>query len=273
MPGRGTAIHPTAVVQSTAQLGAGVEVGAYAVIGAGVVIGAGTVVGPHGVIHDGVVIGRKNELAAHVVIGGRPQDRAYGGEPTHVRIGDANIISEFASVDRATGEGHETRVGNGTYIMSSVKISHNCRIGDGAIIVSGTQLGGWVDVGEHAYVGGITGVHQFVHIGRLAIVAGCSGVRQDVPPYVMAGGFTARALGLNTVGMRRHGVSPADRLALRRAFRIFYQSHLAMEPAIAALEVEAVRSVPVRHMLDFLRAARERKRGIIRWRAETTPSD
>jgi UDP-N-acetylglucosamine acyltransferase len=119
----------------------------------------------------------------------------------------------------------------------------------------------------------LTGVHQFVHIGRLAIVAGVSGVRQDVPPYVMAAGFMARAVGLNTVGLRRHGVSPADRQALRRAFRIVFQLRLPIEEVLAALEVEAASSLPVRHMLDFITAARARKRGIIRWRAATAPSD
>lgn len=270
---RGTVIHPTAVVHSMAHIEDGVEVGAYAVVGAGAMIGTGTVVGPHSVLHDGVVLGRNNELAAHVVIGGRPQDLAYRGEPTRVVIGDGNIFSEFASVDRATGEGHETRIGNGAYIMSCTKVSHNCRVGDGAIIVSGAQIGGWVDVGDHAYLGGMSGVHQFVHVGRLAIVAGLSGVVRDVPPYLMVGGFRAGAIGLNAVGLQRHGIPPADRLALRRAFRIFFQSHLSMDAALEALEVEAAKSAPVKHMLDFIRAARERKRGIIRWRAETASSD
>ena len=270
---RGTVIHPTAVVHSMAHIEDGVEVGAYAVVGAGAMIGTGTIVGPHSVLHDGVVLGRNNELAAHVVIGGRPQDLAYRGEPTRVVIGDGNIFSEFASVDRATGEGHETRIGNGAYIMSCTKVSHNCRVGDGAIIVSGAQIGGWVDVGDHAYLGGMSGVHQFVHVGRLAIVAGLSGVVRDVPPYLMVGGFRAGAIGLNAVGLQRHGIPPADRLALRRAFRIFFQSHLSMDAALEALEVEAAKSAPVKHMLDFIRAARERKRGIIRWRAETASSD
>lgn len=269
----GTRIHPTAVVHPTAQLDDGVDVGAYAVIGARVVVGSGTVIGPHSVLHHDVVLGQQNELAAHVVIGGRPQDLAYRGEQTTVVVGDRNIFSEFSSVDRATGEGNATRIGNGVFIMSCTRVSHNCRIGDGAILVSGTQLGGWVDIGDHAYLGGLSGVHQFVHIGRLAIIAGHSGVRQDVPPYLMVGGFMARAIGLNVVGLKRHQVPPEDRLALRRAFRIFYQSHLPMEAALSALELEAAKSAPVRDMLEFINAARGRKRGIIRWRAETPPLD
>ncbi len=262
---RGPRIHPTAVVHPHARLDEGVEVGPYAVIGADVTVGAGTVIGPHVVIHDGVTIGRNNVFAAHVVIGGRPQDRAWRGERTRVVIGDDNVFSEFASVDRATGEGHETRIGNGTYVMSGVKISHNCAVGDGVVIVSGTQLGGWVCVDRDAYIGGMSGVHQFVHVGRLAMVAGMTAVRQDVPPYVMVAGLRTRAVGLNVVGLQRHGIPPADRMALRRAFRVFFQSGLSMDDALAALEPEAAASPPVRHFVEFIRAARARKRGIVRW--------
>ncbi len=266
---RGAIVHPTAIVHPSAELGEGVEVGAYAVIGAHSVIGTGTIVGAHNVIHDHITMGCHNQLAAHVVIGGRPQDKAYRGERTHVVIGDDNIFSEFVSVDRATGEGSETRIGDGTYIMSSSKISHNCTIGNGAIIVSGCQLGGWVQVDEHAYLGGMSGAHQFVHIGRLVMVAGHSGVRQDVPPYVMVAGFQARAVGLNQVGLQRHGVSPADRLALRRVFRIFFQSGLSLEAAIQAIEAAAGGGAPAQHFLAFIRAAKDRNRGVVRWQRAT----
>jgi UDP-N-acetylglucosamine acyltransferase len=267
----GPVVHPTAVVHRSAHLGDGVEIGPYAVIEADTVIGEGTVIGPHSVIHQGVTLGRRNRLAAHVVLGGRPQDRAYRDEPTRVVIGDDNLFSEFASVDRATGEGNETWIGNGTYIMSSTRISHNCRVGDGALIVSGVALGGWAEIGEHAYIGGLSGVHQFVRIGRMVMVAGLSGVRQDVPPYVMVAGFMARAVGLNRVGLARHGIPSADRLALRRAFRIFFRSGLPMDAAIAAIEPEAALSAPVQEFLAFIRAARARHRGIVRWGHESQP--
>lgn len=267
--GPGPTVHSTAVVHPRALLGDGVELGPYVVVGANAVIGEGTVVGPHTVIHDDVVLGRDNQLAAHVVIGGRPQDRAYQGERTRVVIGDGNLFSEFASVDRATGEGQETRIGNGTYIMSCAKISHNCFVGDESVVVSGVQLGGWVRLDDHVYIGGIAGVHQFVRVGRLAIVAGQSGVVQDVPPYLMVAGFRARAVGLNRVGLQRHGVPPTDQLALRRAFRLFFRSGLAMDAAIRAVEQEAAGSEVVRDFLEFIRASRERNRGIVGWRSQT----
>ncbi|MGH2349881.1 MAG: acyl-ACP--UDP-N-acetylglucosamine O-acyltransferase, partial [bacterium] len=237
----------------------------YAIVEANVVIGAGTVVGAHSVIYDDVSLGRENQLASHVVLGGRPQDRAYRGEPTRVTIGDQNLFSDFASVDRATGEGHETKIGNGTYIMSFVKISHNCRLGDGVTVVSGSQIAGWVQIDEQAFLGGICGIHQYVHVGRMVMVGGMSGVAQDVPPYVLVAGPRARARALNNVGLERNGVPPADRQALRRAFRTFYQSGLRLGAAIEALRPEVEHSVYVRHFLEFVVSARERRRGIVRW--------
>jgi UDP-N-acetylglucosamine acyltransferase len=263
------AVHPTAVVHPSAILGLGVHVGPYAVIEAETVIGEGTVIGPHSVVHRDLTMGRRNEVAAHVVLGCRPQDRAYKGERTRVVIGDDNIFSAFASVDRATGEGNETRVGNGVYVMSTVKISHNCVIGDGAVVVSGCQLGGWVTLGDHAFIGGLAGVHQFVHIGRMVMVAGLAGVRQDVPPYIMVAGAHARAVGLNTVGLRRNGIEAADRRALREAFRVFFQSGLSLDNALGGLDAIVATSAAVEHFRDFIRAARERNRGIVRWQPQT----
>lgn len=258
-------MHPTAIVHPTARLDDGVEVGAYAVIGANTVIGTGTMIGPHSVIHDNVELGRDNVLAAHVVCGSRPQDRTYRGEPTSVIIGDDNRFSEFCSIERATGEGNETRIGDRNFIMSSVRVSHNCVLGSDTTIVSGTQLGGWVHVGDHAYLGGLSGVHQFVRIGRMAMLAGLSGARQDVPPFVMAAGLMARAVGLNRVGLQRQGVPPADRLVLQRVFRQFFRERRTMEEALRAIEAEAATTPVAQEFLAFIRSARERTRGIVRW--------
>jgi len=262
-------IHPTAIVHGSARLEHGVEIGPYAVVGANAVIGTGTVVGAHSVIHDDVTLGRNNQIEPHVVIGGRPQDRSYSGQRTRTVIGDANIFSAFASVDRASGEGLETRMGSGIYLMSFAKVSHNCVVGDGVTIVSGAQIGGWAHIGPQAYLGGLSGIHQFVHIGRLVMVAGETGVIQDIPPFVLVAGLRARARGLNKVGLRRHGVPMADRLALRRAFRIHFQSNLSLEASLAALDEEAGKSAHVLEFQQFLYTARDRKRGVVRWQEET----
>jgi UDP-N-acetylglucosamine acyltransferase len=101
------------------------------------------------------------------------------------------------------------------------------------------------------------------------MIAGHSGVRQDVPPYTMVAGFQSRAVGVNQVGLQRHGISPADRQALRRAFHLFFRARLSMDAALEAIEREDGDSVPVQHFLAFVRASRERNRGIVRWQNET----
>lgn len=258
-------VHPTAVVAPGAWLEPGVVVGPYAVVARDVVIGRGTRIGPHVIIEDGVRIGRDNELSAGVIVGCQPQDRRFTGEVSYTLIGDRNLIREYASISRATGDGEATTIGNDNFIMSYARIDHNVRIGDRVVVVGGAMLAGHVVLEDGAYVGGMAALHQFVRVGRLAMVAAQAMLRQDVPPFMLAAGQPGRCRGLNLVGLRRHGVSAADRITLRRAFRILYQSGLGMGAAVQALEAELGHHPLVRELIAFLRAARERERGVIRW--------
>lgn len=257
-------IHPTAIVGAGARLGAGVEVGPYAVIAEGVVIGDGTVIGPHVVIDRDVVLGRENRLSAGVVVGGPPQHRHYGGERTQVAIGDRNVFGEYASVSRAYGEGEATIIGNDNFIMSYVRVDHNCRIGHNVVIVSGVGLGGFVSIDDQAYIGGQSGLHQFVRIGRLGMVGAMSLVRQDVPPFVLAAGYPARAFSLNTVGLVRAVVPAIHRSALKHAFAILFRSRLSVSRALARLEAEGRTDPLVEELITFIRGGSQ-KRGIVRW--------
>ena len=258
------AIHPTAVIGADVRMGAGVEVGPYAVIEDNVTIGDGTVVGPHAVIHRDAVLGRDNHLGAGVVVGGDPQHRHYAGERTNVHIGDRNLFGEYASVSRAYGAGATTVVGNDNFIMSFVRIAHNCRIGNQVVLVSGLGLAGHVSIDDQAYVGGQAGLHQFVRIGRLAMVGGMSLVRQDIPPFVLAAGAPARAHSLNTVGLVRAAVPPAQRTILKRVFVILYRSGLSVRRALARLEAEYGTEPMVKELIAFIRGG-DHKRGIVRW--------
>ncbi len=259
-------IHPTAIVHSTAQLGKGVEVGPYTVIAGDVLIGEGTMIGPHVVIEHDVVIGRENRLGAGVVVGGPPQHRRYAGERTLVRIGDRNVLSEYATISRAYGEGEATVIGNDNFIMSYVRIDHNCHIGNGVVLVSGVGLAGHVSIDDQAYLGGQAGAHQFVRIGRLGMVGAMSLVRQDVPPFVLVAGYPARAHALNTVGLVRAEVPPSHRAALKRAFTILYRARLAVPTALKRLEAELGDDPYVKEMIAFISESHER--GIVRWTRE-----
>lgn len=260
-------IHPTAIIHPTARLGSAVEVRPYAVVGEDVVIGDGTVVGPHAVIEPHVMIGRENQLGAGVVVGAPPQHRGYAGERTFVRIGDRNVLGEYATVSRAYGEGESTQIGNDNFLMSYVRVDHNCRIGNGVVLVSGVGLAGFVSIDDQAYVGGNTGVHQFVRIGQLGMVGAVSVVRQDVPPFVLVAGVPARAHALNTVGLSRVGVPPVHRAALKRAFALLYRSGLSVPTALARIEAALGDDPYVAQMIEFVRGG-SHERGIVRWARE-----
>jgi UDP-N-acetylglucosamine acyltransferase len=262
-------VHPTALVDRSAELEAGVAVGPFAVIGARVRIGEGTHLGPHVVVEPDVTVGRENVLGAGVVLGCRPQHRGYRGERSSVRVGDRNIFGEYATVSRGYGEDTVTEIGDDGYIMSYVRVDHNCRIGSRVTITSGAGLGGFVAVDDQAYVGGNSGIHQFVRVGRLGMVGAVSIVRQDVPPYVLVAGVPARAHALNVVGLGRAGVAAAHRRALRQAFTVLFRSGLTVSGALKRLEGDLAADPFVAEVIAFIKSGRG-ERGIVRWAGETS---
>jgi UDP-N-acetylglucosamine acyltransferase len=177
----------------------------------------------------------------------------FKGEKTFVYIGDNTIIREFVTINRATGEGEETRIGSNCLLMGTVHIAHNCVIGNNVVISNHAGLAGHVTVEDRAIISGLSGVHQFVKIGRNAMVGGASKVVQDVPPFVIADGRPARVCGLNSVGIARAGLSEDVRRNLKRAYRILFRSGLKLSEAITTMEQELDSSEPVDHLLRFLR--------------------
>jgi UDP-N-acetylglucosamine acyltransferase len=261
-------IHPTAVVDRTAELGPGVTVGPMAVVGPDVRVGEGTTLGPHAVVEPGVIIGRHNVVSAGVVLGSRPQHRRFNNERSALVVGDRNVFGEYATASRGFGEGTRTEIGSDCYLMSYVHIGHDCRVGNGVTITSGAGLAGYVTVDDGAYVGGMGGVHQFVRVGRLAMVGGVSMVRQDVPPYVLAAGVPARAHALNVVGLRRAEVPEIHRRALRRAFTLLYMRGLTVPAAVEVIAADLGEDPYVAHLLAFLKGGTH-NRGIVRWTRES----
>ncbi len=232
-----TRIHPTAVVDSGAEIGEGVEIGPYVVVEAGVRIGAGAR------IHPGAVIG------------GPPQDFHYRGEPTFVEIGPETIIREHVTVNRATTPGGTTRIGARCMLMACSHVGHDCEVGDDVVLANGTLLGGHVQVGDRTRFGGVATVQQFTRIGRIAMIGGAAGLSTDVPPFFMAKSITQnRVVGLNTIGLRRAGISSAARLALRAAFRKLYRAGLTFPEAFAALDADP--TPEVQELVRFCRAAK-----------------
>lgn len=255
-------IHPTAIVDPAARIGAQVTIGAYSLIGADVEIGDHTEVGPHVVIKGHTRIGRENRIYQFCSLGEVPQDKKYAGEDTRLEIGDRNTIREFCTFNLGTAQDvGVTRIGNDNWIMAYVHIAHDCQVGHHTTFANNAQLAGHVHIDDWAILGGYTGVHQFCRIGAHVMTAVGTVVLQDIPPYLMAAGNTAQPYGINTEGLKRRGFSSEAITALKRAYRTLYKSGLMLEEARAKLIEEAQIQPDVRLLVEFLDVS---KRGIIR---------
>ncbi len=258
-----TLIHPTAVIDADAQLHETVQVGPYAVIGAGVQIDAETTVGAHAVIEGPTEIGVGNRIFPGAIIGTEPQDLKYQGAVSWVKIGDRNLIREYVTINRATGDSEVTRLGNDNLLMGCVHIAHNCELEDGVIIANNVALAGHVRIESKAVIGGVLGVHQFVHIGRMAMLGGMSRIDRDVPPYMLVEGNPGRVRSLNLVGLKRTGLTATDMGLLKKAFRILYRSGLSLEAALKQLQLLPDSSY-LQHLSGFLKdSTAAGRRGLI----------
>ncbi|TAL83480.1 MAG: acyl-ACP--UDP-N-acetylglucosamine O-acyltransferase [Rhodanobacter sp.] len=247
-------IHPTALVDPSAVIGADVSIGAYSVIGADVEIGDGTVIGPHVVIEGPTRIGRNNRITQFASLGGAPQDKKFADERTELIIGDRNLIREFVTINRGTGDGGGiTRIGNDNWVLAYVHVAHDCQIGNHVVFSNYAALAGHVEIGDWTILSGYSGVHQFCKVGAHAFIGmGCL-VGHDVPPFVlMANEQQGRPRGINSEGLKRRGFDSARIAAIKRAYRTLYMAGLSLPEARQQLTTQAEASEDVRAMLDFL---------------------
>ncbi len=247
-------IHPTALVDPSVQLGDAVSIGAYTVIGADVQIGEGTVIGPHVVIEGPTRIGRDNRITQFASLGGDPQDKKFAGERTELVIGDRNLIREYVTINRGTGEGGGvTRLGNDNWVLAYVHIAHDCQIDDHVVFSNYSALAGHVHIGDWTILSGYSGVHQFCKVGMHAFIGmGCL-VGTDVPPFVMmANEQHGRPRGINSEGLKRRGFAAQRIAAIKRAYRTLYMAGLSLPEAREQLLDQARESEDVQAMLDFL---------------------
>lgn len=247
-------IHPTAIVDRRAEIDSSAEVGPYVVIDGPVHVGPRTRLMSHVVLAGDSRLGADNFVHPGAVLGDAPQDLAYRGAPTGLRIGDRNVFREHAEVHRGTRPETWTEIGDGNYFMTRAHIAHNCRIGTRVIVASGALIAGHVHVDDDAFISGNCVVHQHVRIGRLAIMRGLSRTSRDVPPFCLLDD-THVVRGLNRVGLRRAGFDHARLRALMTAFDILFRERRNL--SLAAAEVEAAVSSPdVDHLLAFIRGSR-----------------
>jgi UDP-N-acetylglucosamine acyltransferase len=246
--------HTTAVISPRAEIAQGTRVGAYAVVEDDVQIGANCEIGAHAVVKQFTTLGARNRVFEHAVLGGEPQDVKFRGDPSRLIIGDDNLIREYVTINRASGENEATIVGSRNFLMIGVHVAHNCLVGDDNIFANGAALAGHITVEDHVFLSNNVGCHQFVRLGRYAMVGGKSKIVQDVLPFFTTDGNPPRVRGVNTVGLRRAGFSQESRRALRRAYQLLFRERLPLADALDALD--ALADENVRHLAGFIRDSR-----------------
>ena len=255
-------IHPTAIVEDGAQLGADVEVGPYAHIGANVKVGVGTTIGQGAIVDGHTTLGEKCQIFPYALIGMKTQDLKYQeGSVSYVEIGDRTVIREFATVHLGTADGEKTIIGSDCLFMAYCHAAHGCVLGNHVICSNSVQLAGDVHLADYTIIGGVTGIHQFCHVGCHAMVGGAAKVRQDFPPYMLGDMVegSLKVIGPNVVGLMRRGFSRETIQALKEAYRFLYRDGLNRTQALERVENDVEQLPEVKELIAFYR---ESKRGV-----------
>jgi len=255
-------IDSRAVVAKGARIADGVEVGPFAVIEDDVDIGPGVKIWPHAYIASGTSIGEGTQVYMGAVIGNVPQDLAFKGGKTFVKIGKRNVIREYVTIHRGTADGSSTIIGDDCYFMAVSHVGHNCNIGNNVIVANGALLAGYVEVGNRAFVSGNVVVHQFCRIGELAMIGGFTGINKDVPPYMLVRGPSV-IRSLNLVGLRRSKLSRENLASLRSAFKLIYKSGMNTTQALAEIK----KMTPSKELDVLIKFIESSKRGICKSKA------
>jgi len=255
-----TQLHPTAIVESGAQLGADVVLGAYAFVGAGVTLGDGTRLHHHASVEGNTVLGAQCEVFPYACLGGKTQDLKFKGGNPGVRIGARNVFREYVTVHAATNDGEYTRVGSDNVLLASCHVAHDCTLGDHIVMSNGAMLAGHVSIEDHVVIGGYGGIHQFCRVGTFAMLSATAKLVHDLPPYFIADGTPAEIRAINRIGLERNGFTPEQLERVKLIHRILYRDGLNRSQALEKLAGHAdAGSLEFRRMLDF---ARKSERGL-----------
>ena len=228
-------IHPTAIIEPGAELGADVQIGAYAFVGTGVQLGACTQLHHHASVEGRTTLGAKCELFPYACIGGKTQDLKYKGGRPGLRIGERNVFREYVTVHAATFDDEFTVIGSDNTILAYSHIAHDCIVGDHCVMSNGTMLAGHVIVEDHVIIGGYGGVHQFCRLGAYAMLSATAKLVQDLPPFFIADGTPAIVRAYNKVGLERNGHTPEQLDRVKQIFRILYRDGLNRTQALEKL--------------------------------------
>jgi UDP-N-acetylglucosamine acyltransferase len=247
-------IHPTAIVEEGAALGAGVRIGPWCRVSANARLGEGVDLKSHVVIEGRTEIGARTRIHSFAVLGGPPQHLGYKGEDTRLRIGSDCVIREHATANIGTPTGRgETVIGEKCFLMTGAHVAHDCLVGSNVIFANNATLGGHVVIEDFVFLGGLCAIHQFCRVGAYAFIGGCAAVPTDVIPYGSATGNHATLSGLNIVGMKRRGMSRASIHDLRAAYRLLFAEDGSFQERLDAVASRFAQSEDVMRIVNFIR--------------------
>lgn len=251
-----TFIHPTAVVESGAELGADVQIGPLCYVGSGVRLGDRTRLHHHASVEGNTHLGEACEIFPYACLGGKSQDLKFKGGNPGVRIGARNVFREYFTVHAATNDGDFTTVGDDNTFLAYGHIAHDCVVGNHIVASNGMMLAGHVVLEDHVVIGGYGGVHQFCRIGAHAMLSATAKLVQDLPPYFIADGAPAVVRAFNKVGLERRGHTPEQIERVKQIFRILYRDGLNRSQALEKLTAHADATTPeFARMLAFAKAS------------------
>lgn len=252
-------IHPTAIVDSKAEIAADASVGPYCTIGPEVVLSHGVKLHSHVALQGKTSIGENTEVFSFAVLGTPSQDLKFKGNSAGLEIGAHNIIREHVSIHLSNSSEEKTIIGDHNFIMGAAHVGHNCRMGDHNVLTQGSGLAGHVQVEDNVIIGGHVAVHQFARIGRYAMVGGKAAVLRDIPPYVMVHGLPACFTGMNRRALERNSMAPEVMDHIQQALKILFQNGLTPEKGIERIQEEVPLGKEVKHLIQFIQ---ETDRGI-----------
>lgn len=254
-----SAVHPTAIVEDGATLGAGVEIGPYCHVSSAAVLGEGVRLLSHVVVGGETRIGPETLVHPFAALGMPPQHARYRGEQVRLEIGGQNVIRENVTMHAGTPEGGGvTRVGSGGMFMVNSHVAHDCTVGDGVVFANNATLAGHVQVGEGAFLGGQIVIHQRTRVGAWAFLGGMAGLDGDLIPYGIVRGAPAYLAGLNIIGMRRRGFTRERIRAMREAYQMLFFEPGSMHERLARAREAFEGNDDVKEILDFLSAPAKR---------------
>lgn len=246
-------IHPTAIIDSNAQIAEQVGIGPYSIVEDNVQIGRGSKIDSHALLASGTRIGEECAISKGAVLGTPPQDLKFKGEPSELIVGDRTIIREFATLNRATAHGGlVTRVGSNCMLMAYTHVAHDCILGDYVILANAVNMAGHTTIEDHVSIGGMTVIHQFVKIGKYAYVGGRARVSQDIPPYILTTGEPMQYYGPNVIGLRRKGFNNEQIESIKHAYQYIFRSKLNLTQAVDAIKSELPLTPEINEILRFI---------------------